>query len=49
MRAANSAGATVTGQIATTNTHKLGPKYLKQKDAQHVKAGPVLTQNTFCS
>lgn len=49
-RAANSAGATATGQIATPKTHTRldkKAKLLKQKDMQDVKAGPVLAQNKF--
>lgn len=52
MRAANSAGATAKGQIATTkHTHSLDPKnwakLLWRKDVKYRKAGPVLKLNKF--
>ncbi len=52
MRAANSAGATATGEIATPETHTETPnwaKLLKRKDVQCVKAGPVPTQDKLSS
>lgn len=52
MRAANSAGATATGKIATPKTHswhQTGLKSIKQKDVQHVQVGPVPAQDKLCS
>lgn len=54
MRAANSAGATATGEIATPPKHtdtdtKLGKTIKAKKDVQCVKAGPVPTQDKLPS